>query len=356
MSGSDYNDKAATPDKQPRVWAIASYRAGENSQIFGLVSRLPFAATIKRISYSRLAGPMGLLRRVTSGVADLTRSDSIAPPWPDLIVSAGVKNEPLARWIRAESGGRTRLVFLGRTWASRRHFDLVVTTPQYRLPEEPNVLHNLMTQHGVTHARLAEESAKWEVRYGQLPGPRFGVLLGGDSGPYVFGPKAAARLADALNALASKRGGSVIVTSSARTRVAAFDVLEARLTVPHDCHRFRPGDSDNPYFGILASADELVVTSDSIAMLSEAAATGKLVHVVPLRPAGTAGADVSVKALTYRLMMKLGPERLSRDLSQFHDAFIAARHGVWLGDPPCVPSRLALAEAESTRERVLSLL
>jgi len=356
LSSRDYNDKAATPDKQPSVWAIASYRAGENSQIFGLVSRLPLAATIKRIAYSRLAGPIGILRRVTAGVADPSRSDALTPPWPDLIVSAGVKNEPLARWIRAQSGGRTRLVFLGRTWASRKHFDLVVTTPQYRLPDEPNVLHNLMTQHGVTKARLVDESAKWEVRYGQLPGPRFGVLLGGDSGPYVFGPKAAARLAEALNAMASKRGGSVMVTSSARTRNDAIDVLESRLTVPHDCHRWRAGDAENPYFGILALADELVVTNDSIAMLSEAAATGKLVHVVPLRRAGTAGADVTLKALAYGLMMRIGPQRLSRDLSRFHDAFVAARHGVWLGDPPCIPSRTALAEAESTRERVLSLL
>jgi hypothetical protein len=38
-------------------------------------------------------------------------------------------------------------------------------------------------------------------------------------------------------------------------------------------------ESDNPYLGVLASADRLVVTSDSVSMISEALATGHPVEV-----------------------------------------------------------------------------
>ena len=38
-------------------------------------------------------------------------------------------------------------------------------------------------------------------------------------------------------------------------------------------------ESDNPYLGILALADRLVVTSDSVSMISEALATGHPVEV-----------------------------------------------------------------------------
>ncbi len=365
MSGSDYSDKAATPAKHssastlrtaPRIWAVASYRAGENSQIFGLVSRLGVEPTIKRMVYGTLAGPIGIARLVTLAGIDRAASDPLEPPWPDLIVSAGVKNEPLCRWVREQNGGRTRLVFLGRTWARRRHFDLVVTTPQYRLPKEAGVLHNLMTQHGVTRARLGEAAERWCVRYHQLPEPRIGVLLGGDSGPFVFGKQAATRLAESLNAMASRRGGSVMATSSARTSPEAIAALEANLRVPHDVHRWRKGESENPYLGILAMADEVVVTADSIAMLSEAAATGKPVHMFGLAPAGAPGADSTPKARGYALIMKYGPQRLSRDLSLFHEAFVAAGHGVWLGDDARVPVADAATEAVTTRERVMSLL
>ncbi len=356
MSGSDYSDKAATSAKPARIWAVASYRAGENSQIFGLVSRLPFESVTKRMVYGPLAPVFGIARMVTDSGIDRRRSDALEGPWPDLIVSAGVKNEPICRWIRARSGGRTKLVFLGRTWARRTHFDLVVTTPQYRLPREPGVLHNLMTQHGVTPERINGAAHQWCVRYHQLPEPRIGVLLGGDSGPFVFGVQAAIRLGQTLNEMAGRRGGSVMITSSARTNPEAVAALEAALEVPHDVHRWRKGETENPYLGILALSDELVVTADSIAMLSEAAATGKLVHMFALRPAGSAGADSTPKARAYAQVMKYGPERLSRDLSLFHDRFIASGHGVWLGEASRVPAGDALAEAAITCERVMALL
>jgi hypothetical protein len=42
------------------------------------------------------------------------------------------------------------------------------------------------------------------------------------------------------------------------------------------------GSGENPYFAMLGLADAIVVTADSVNMVSEAAATGKPVHVVPL--------------------------------------------------------------------------
>jgi mitochondrial fission protein ELM1 len=43
---------------------------------------------------------------------------------------------------------------------------------------------------------------------------------------------------------------------------------------------------DNPYLGILALAQRLIVTGDSISMISEALSTGRPVHVLPLEGQG----------------------------------------------------------------------
>ena len=155
LKGGDYTDNEDAPGKPPNVWAVASYRAGESSQITGLASRLGWPVVVKRLRYNSLAGPMGLARGVSVRGIDAESQAQLAAPWPDVLISAGVKNEPVARWIKAQSGGEARLVFLGRTWAPRPVFDLVVTTPQYRLPEAPNVVQNLMTQHGLTAEMLA---------------------------------------------------------------------------------------------------------------------------------------------------------------------------------------------------------
>ncbi len=333
------------------IWAVTSYRAGENSQILGLLNRLDLPFEIKKLAYRGSAGPLGLARRITA--AGLATPDVLAPPWPALIVSAGVKNEPICRWVRQESGGRTRLVFLGRTWAPRRQFDLVITTPQYRLPDEPNVVHNLMTQHGVTQARLEDAAAAWRRRMEALGRPLIGVLIGGDSGPYVFGRRAAARLARSLNAMTRSIDGSVMVTTSARTRGDAVDELERLLGPGSHVYRWRPDDPDNPYFGLLAHADRLVVTSDSIAMLSEAAGTGKPVYLFDL---AAQPADATAKSRAYGLMMKFGPQRLSRDLSLFHQRFVDEGFGAWVGSEPRADGGDRDREVQSTLSRVRRLL
>jgi mitochondrial fission protein ELM1 len=42
------------------------------------------------------------------------------------------------------------------------------------------------------------------------------------------------------------------------------------------------GFGENPYFAFLALADAFLVTADSVSMISEAAATGKPVHILDL--------------------------------------------------------------------------
>jgi mitochondrial fission protein ELM1 len=229
----------------------------------------------------------------------------------------------------------------------------VITTPQYRLPREPNVIHNLMTQHGVTPARLAEAAQRWERSFAELRRPLIGVLIGGDSGPLAFGERAAGRLAQALNALARSMGGTIMATTSARTRTSAVDELEGLLAPDAQVYRWRENDEDNPYYGLLAHADRLVVTSDSIAMLSEAVGAGKPVYLFDL--AG-APADATLKSRVYGAMMKFGPQRLSRDLGLFHQRYVEEGFGAWLGShAPPIPAHPE-AEIEATVSRVLGLL
>ena len=356
LKGGDYTDKASPQDTAPRVWAVASYRAGENSQISGLANRLGGEVATKRLRYNAWAGPLGLVRTISVGGIERSGSDELVAPWPDIVVSSGLKNEPACRWIKERSGGRTRLVFLGRTWAPRSAFDLVVTTPQYRLPGEPNVIHNLMTQHGVTSARLAAERIRWESEFANAPRPILGVLIGGDSGPFVLGRRAARRLADKINAMVGTRGGSAIVTTSSRTRPEVADVLQSALTVSASLHRYRANDPNNPYFGILALADAFVVTSDSVAMLSEAAATGRPVHIFDLGSSDGVGRDHSVKSVSYRTMMAVLPKKLSRDIGLFHEAFIAAGHGTWSNEPSGCAGQTAEQEIDATVSRVRGLL
>jgi mitochondrial fission protein ELM1 len=134
--------------------------------------------------------------------------------------------------------------------------------------------------HGVTPARLDAAARSFAPRIEGLPKPRIAVLLGGDSKAFSFPAEQGAALGAKLAALARERGGALLVTASRRTRPETLAALtDAIAGVPHFIW---DGTGDNPYFGFLALADAIVVTEDSVNMVSEAAATGKAVYVQSL--------------------------------------------------------------------------
>jgi uncharacterized protein len=338
---------------RPRVWVIPSYRAGENSQLLGLAERLGLPFAVKPVIYRRHAASLALAR--LASVAGITRETAatLAPPWPELLITAGLRNEPLCRYVRRASGGHTRVVFLGRAWHPLHHYDLIVTTPQYRVRPAPNVLTNRLTQHRVTPARLADAATRHRARFATFPRPLIGVLLGGHSGPYVLGPRNAARLAAGLLELSAARGGTLLITSSARTPTAFFEHVVRDAGAGAFSYSWHADDPENPYFAILALASELVVTGDSVAMLSEAAATGKPVHVFDI--ATDARGDSNAKARAYRAMMRWLPARATRDVALFHRQFVEAGYGRWLGDEREPPPGNALPP-DDTVQRVLGLI
>jgi len=117
-----------------------------------------------------------------------------------------------------------------------------------------------------------------------LAQPRVGVLLGGPRKGITFDTDYAQCLADHLLDRHRREGGSLLVLASRRTPAALINVFrQAFRDVPgliwagHD-------DGPNPYPGVLGWADRLVVTPDSVNMLSEACAVGCPVHTFATAP------------------------------------------------------------------------
>jgi mitochondrial fission protein ELM1 len=327
------------------------HRTGDNAQVLALGEALGWPFEVKRFVYAPYEKLVNLPWLSTLAGVVKDRSSPLQPPWPDIVITAGRRNEPIARWIRRQSGDFTRLVHLGRPWAAIERWDLVVTTPQYQLPRRPNVLHNQTPLHRVTPDRLAEEAAAWEPRLPALPRPRVAVLAGGPSGPYPFDASSGARLGREASALASRRGGSLLVTTSARTPPATADALFGAITVPAYLYRWTPDAIGNPYYGLLALADEIVVTADSISMMTEACATRKRVHLFdtglgrysmreevepPASPLWTRLDRTHLKAFVYRQTMRIGPQRLTRDIRIIQHDLLASGRATWLGEdaPP----------------------
>ena len=106
------------------------------------------------------------------------------------------------------------------------------------------------------------------------------MLIGGSNRAYRLTLRRLGEIADAIAAAARAPAARLCVTPSRRTGEAGLALLRDRLAgLPASIW---DGTGDNPYFAYLAVADAFLVTADLVSMVSEAAATGKPVHILEL--------------------------------------------------------------------------
>ncbi len=346
---------------QPRTWIVQSPHSGDNTQLRAIAAALGWPAQSKELVYRAREGLLRLLSRPSLAGVDLAASSPIAPPWPDLVICSGRGAEAVAFWLKQQNP-QLRIVFVGTPWSDLSRFDLVVTTPQYRLPMAANVLHNTLPVHDVTAERVAAEARRFAPTFAQLPSPFTAVLVGGSSGPYHFTPDAARRLGREASALAEADGGALLVTTSARTSRPAADALQSAITAPSFFYHWRKAAPDNPFHAFLGLASRIIVTADSISMLSEAVSTGKpvLLFDIDEAPYGIrADLDApsigwkgrSLDATLFRLLINHAPPRFSRDLRVVHRQLVASGRAQWLGEPSGVT---ATAPAEDGLARTVA--
>jgi len=192
---------------------------------------------------------------------------------PALAIGCGRQAALATRLLRARG---SRVVQILDPRIDPSHWDLVIA-PEHDGLAGPNVLTLLGSLNPVDDAWLADARAAFPS-FATLPSPRTAVLLGGDSAHYRFDADAFARLAILLDEMAD--GGSLLVTTSRRTPTAVVDAVRRRwVQRSHTVLWCGPSDGPNPYAGLLAWADRIVCTPESVNMVSEACGTRAPVQV-----------------------------------------------------------------------------
>ncbi|OFX13432.1 MAG: nucleoside-diphosphate sugar epimerase, partial [Alphaproteobacteria bacterium RIFOXYD12_FULL_60_8] len=271
------------------VWVLADDRAGNVAQALGVAEALAWPYQRLDIAYTPLARlPNGLRGASLMGISP-TRRATLVPPWPDVLIAAGRRTAPVARWVRAQNHGKTFTVQIMHPGGSLEGLDLVAV-PHHDgpLPSDPRLLRITGAPHRVTPLMLEQARAQWAERLSPLPAPRIALLVGGATKDKPFTEAMARELGQKVEKLVRPAGGSVMLTTSRRTGAEPENALLSALEgLPAVIHRWGAA-GDNPYPGFLAWAEAVVVTGDSMSMCSEACGTGKPVYI--FAPDGTVSA------------------------------------------------------------------
>jgi uncharacterized protein len=273
-------------NSNPSVWVLTDDHPGNTTQSLGLAKALGWPYEVKALCFTSLVHLhdvlLGMFGATRLGL-QRTQSAVLTRPWPDLVITTGWRTAHIARWIKKQSHGHTRLVQMGRKGTHVAHlYDLAISCRYFRLPPDSRRIETLVPLTEVSSEQLRQAAERWQNLFANTPRPRIALLVGGTSYACRFDEETAYRLGVDVGSFAEAMGGTVFATTSRRTGPQATVALKKGLGHCCHLHEWQSDQPENPYLAYLALADILIVTGESESMLAEAAATGKPVYIYPL--------------------------------------------------------------------------
>ncbi|HEX5067050.1 MAG TPA: ELM1/GtrOC1 family putative glycosyltransferase [Myxococcota bacterium] len=356
----------------PRVWLVLGDKRGDNAQVEVLADALGWPYERRHIALKDewvFGKP-----KVEASLhhLDADRSDPLEPPWPDLVLTIGRRPSMAALWVKAQSGGRTRVVLVGKPAGRLELFDLVIASAEAQLPPAPSVYKTTLPLMRVAEKQVAQAAEAWRERFAALPRPLIAFLIGGPTSPFVYDTSWLHRLVDQARKVVAQ-GGTPYFTTSRRTPPAFVDELKRSLPPGTPLFRFAPDAADNPYRALLGLADGFVVTGDSISMMVEVIRLRRPLAILPVPARGLGRLDLRRRALARwlfspgegaaaRLRRALGHALFrsrvmsqTRDFPAFHRMLVARGLAVFAGEPFRAPTGAVPDDLADAAARVRAL-
>lgn len=262
------------PTSQDSCWTLHDGAAGHRRQVLALAYAL--SPQVREWNLSTAAPWSWVAPRQWPGSARAFGEEfrqSMAQP-PSLAIGCG-RRAALATRLLGERGARTVQLLDPRI--ATPHWDVVVA-PEHDGLRGANVITLCGSLHPVDDAWLQAGRDAFPA-LGQLPSPRTVVLLGGRTKAVRFDRGAFEVMASRLEHWLATSGGSLVVIGSRRTPALLAKLSRAYWADTPGLRWFDDSDGPNPYAAALGWAERIVVSPDSVNMVSEACATHAPVYV-----------------------------------------------------------------------------
>ena len=251
-----------------------SYRSKAARGAAWLAARWP-------VPFAPLAGAFPWRRVMVDGDELVHRLN--AAPRPALVISSGSGPAPMTLLLARELGRPAVTCMTPSVGVSR--FDLALVPRHDRPPDLPTVVSTLGAPNRVNPETLTAEADAFRTRHDLPPGDYITLLLGGDSAHHRIPAALGVDILDQCLTLSRETGMTLLVTTSRRTREETETAMAERAGETGFFCRGRT-DLEPVLAGMLGLAKLVVVTEDSVSMVSEAASSPARVLTVAVERVG----------------------------------------------------------------------
>lgn len=265
-----------------KTWVLVDNRLGTAKQAKSLAKILDFKYITKNMEYTVWAKLPNCLR---FGNFDLTQDSQKAlnSEKPDVIISAGRRSAAIAMRIKKKYPN-IKIIQIMNGDIPEKYIDV------YLLPNHDRKAGKKYTKKYVfidgaisflDKEKLEYIKKSWEGKFSEYKKPWITLMVGGPHKHGSFTRVNAKHMMNLSLKLATRLGGSLLITTSRRTPDKASKYIKQLAeesevqTYFHDANN----DFDNPYKGLVAISDYFIITGDSVTMISEALETRKPIYI-----------------------------------------------------------------------------
>jgi lauroyl/myristoyl acyltransferase len=202
----------------------------------------------------------------------------------DFVISAGSSlaclNLILSRYNQAKS-----ITILTPSIINTKNFDLVISPEHDPIGQAKNVVKINGSANLIDEDYLAKNSSWLRNKFSVDNNPqrlKIGLLIGGDTKNFKLTVQLVTSICDQVLSVARELNAEVLLTSSRRTSKEVEDVLRQKFSGQSLCKLLVIANENNlpeAVGGILGMCQIVIVSGDSISMVSEAASSGKYIVV-----------------------------------------------------------------------------
>ena len=268
--------------KVKSCWIVTDGTTGMLKQSIAVARSLNIEPAILPAHPTPILRLFPTLAKIPTWRLTIGRSPSwIKGPYPDYIVSCGRRMAGLSIGLRRISKGRSKTIHIQDPGISPNYFDVLVVPSHDRITAFEKNFSNLVISTGslswLVKKQIMAGKSDMNERFGPLDSPQIVVMLGGNNKRYRVSTSIIEKLAHDIFDYARLKNARLIIVLSRRTPKKARIIFQ-KLDEDKK-HIIWDDERGNPYPDILSIADEIIVTSDSVNMVTEACLFGRPVII-----------------------------------------------------------------------------